>query len=319
MPGFRGMLRVVLAALVLTPAAAAAEDTLKLAVGAPNNWDSGISDVGQRAGIFKKHGLVLEMLYTQGGGETMQAVISGSADIGIAAGTAGVMGAFAKGAPVRIIGAGTTGASDLYWYVPASSPIRSFKELDGKTVGYSTNGASTHTTALALIKYYGVNAKAIASGASAMTLTQAMSGQIDVGWASPPFGLAQLEKGEIRIIARGSDVPETRDQTVRVHIANADVVATRHDAIVRFMAAYRESVDFLYGNPEGVRIYAQYAKVSESLAGRIRDEFLPKAAEQPDKVSGIAAITADAIAFKTLQAPLTQAQLDELIQIPPRN
>ena len=319
MPGFRGMLRVVLAALVLTPAAAAAEDTLKLAVGAPNNWDSGISDVGQRAGIFKKHGLVLEMLYTQGGGETMQAVISGSADIGIAAGTAGVMGAFAKGAPVRIIGAGTTGASDLYWYVPASSPIRSFKELDGKTVGYSTNGASTHTTALALIKYYGVSAKAIASGASAVTLTQAMSGQIDVGWASPPFGLAQLEKGEIRIIARGSDVPETRDQTVRVHIANADVVATRHDAIVRFMAAYRESVDFLYGNPEGVRIYAQYAKVSESLAGRIRDEFLPKAAEQPDKVSGIAAITADAIAFKTLQAPLTQAQLDELIQIPPRN
>jgi NitT/TauT family transport system substrate-binding protein len=319
MPGFRGMLRGALVALMLTPAAAAAEDTLKLAVGAPNNWDSGISDVGQRAGIFKKHGLVLEMLYTQGGGETMQAVISGSADIGIAAGTAGVMGAFAKGAPVRIIGAGTTGASDLYWYVPANSPIKSFKELDGKTVGYSTNGASTHTTALALIKYYGVNAKAIASGASAMTLTQAMSGQIDVGWASPPFGLAQLEKGEIRIIARGSDVPATRDQTVRVHIANADVVAKRHDAIVRFMQAYRESVDFLYGNPEGVKIYAQYAKVSESLAARIRDEFLPKAAEQPDKVSGIEAITADAIAFKTLQAPLTKAQLDELIQIPPRN
>ncbi len=317
--GLRGILCAALASLVMLPTVAAAEDTLKLAVGAPNNWDSGISDVGQRAGIFKKHGLVLEMLYTQGGGETMQAVISGSADIGIAAGTAGVMGAFAKGAPVRIIGAGTTGASDLYWYVPAYSPIKSFKELDGKMVGYSTNGASTHTTALALIKHYGVNAKAVASGASAVTLTQAMSGQIDVGWASPPFGLAQLEKGEIRIIARGSDVPETRDQTVRVHIANADVVAKRHDAIVRFMQAYRESVDFLYGNPEGVKIYAQYAKVSENLAKRIRDEFLPKPAEQPDKVSGIDAITKDAIAFKVLTAPLTKAQLDELIQIPPRN
>ena len=48
---------VVVLALAMSPASA--EDTLKLAVGAPNNWDSGISDVGVRAGIFKKHGLNL--------------------------------------------------------------------------------------------------------------------------------------------------------------------------------------------------------------------------------------------------------------------
>ncbi len=317
MRSLRMMVGAAVAALALA-SAARAEDTLKLAVGAPNNWDSGISDVGQRAGIFKKHGLHLEMLYTQGGGETMQAVIAGSADIGIAAGTTGVMGAFAKGAPVRIVGAGTTGASDLYWYVPANSPIKSFKELDGKTVGYSTNGASTHTTVLALIKHYGVNAKPVASGAAAVTLTQAMSGQIDVGWASPPFGLLQLQQGQIRIIARGSDVPATRDQTVRVHIVNADVLAKRRDVIARFMRGYRESLDFLYDNPEGVKIYAQYAKVSEELAKQIRDEFLPKAAEQPDRVSGIDAITQDAITFKVLAAPLTKEQIAELVQIPPR-
>jgi NitT/TauT family transport system substrate-binding protein len=186
-------------------------------------------------------------------------------------------------------------------------------------VGYSTNGASTHTTALALIKHYGVNAKAVASGASAVTLTQAMTGQIDVGWASPPFGLEQLQKGEIRMIARGSDVPSTRDQTVRVHIVNATVLAQRRDVIARFMQAYREAYDFLYASPEGVKIYSQYAKVSEALAIRIRDEFLPKAAMNPDRVSGLDAITQDAIAFKVLQAPLSKEQLGELIQIPPRN
>ena len=47
-----------------------------------DNWDTCISAVGERAGIFKKHGLELELLYTKGGGETMQAVISGSVDIG---------------------------------------------------------------------------------------------------------------------------------------------------------------------------------------------------------------------------------------------
>jgi len=307
-----------LAGAVLFTAPAVADDTLKLAVGAPNNWDTCIPELGQRAGIFRKHGLTLELLYTQGGGETMQAVISGSVDIGIAAGTAAVMGAFAKGAPVRILAAGTTGTSDLYWYVPAASPIKAFKELDGKTVGYSTNGASTHTTLLALIKHFGVNAKPVASGASAVTYTQAMTGQIDVGWASPPFGIEALQDGKIRLIARGSDAPSTRDQTVRVHIVNANALAQRKDAMARFMQAYRETHDWLYANPDGVKLYADYGKVSEALAVKIRDEFMPKEAMSPDRVSGIAAITQDAIAFKVMPAPLTQDQLAELIQIPPR-
>src|ERR1700732_1386072 len=118
-----------------------AEDTLKLTVGQRGNWATSVAEIGQRAGIFKKHGVALELLYTQGSGETQQAVIAGSVDIGIAPGTMGAMSAFAKGAPVRIIGAETTGASDLYWYVKADSPITSLKDFDGKTVAYSTNGA----------------------------------------------------------------------------------------------------------------------------------------------------------------------------------
>src|SRR3546814_10089911 len=60
--------------------------------------------------FFKKHGLELDILYTQGGGETQQAVISGSVDVGVAAGTLSVLGAFSQGEPVRILGAQATGA-----------------------------------------------------------------------------------------------------------------------------------------------------------------------------------------------------------------
>jgi NitT/TauT family transport system substrate-binding protein len=306
-------------ALVSMATGALAADTLKLAVGAPGNWDTCIPAIGQRAGIFKKHGIELELLYTQGGGETMQAVISGSVDIGIAAGTGAVMGAYAKGAPVRILAAGVTGASDLYWYVPASSPIRSFSEISGKTVAYSTNGASTHITVLGLIKHYNVNAKHIATGSGAVTFTQAMSGQVDVGWASPPFGLEALDEGKIRIIARGSDVPATRDQTVRVHIVNANALASRADAMERFVRAYREAYEFLYTSPEALKYFSELSKVSEKLAAQIRDNFLPKAAMSPDRVSGVDAIMADAVAFKVLPAPLTKEQLDGLIRIPPRS
>jgi NitT/TauT family transport system substrate-binding protein len=308
----------LIAAAVAIATAARADDTLKLAIGAPNNWDTCIPDIGARAGIFKKHGLNLEMLYTNGGGETMQAVISGGVDIGMGAGTGGVLGAFAKGAPVRILLAGTTGASDLFWYVRADSPLKSFGDLDGKTVGYSTNGASSNITLLALIKHFKVAAKPIATGAAAVTMTQAMSGQIDVGWASPPFGLDALDQGKIRLIARGSDAPSTREQTVRIHVVNADALARRRAAMERFVAAYRETYEFLYGNPDGVKLYADYGKVSERLAIRIRDEFLPKAAMQPDRVSGIDAVMSDAVDFKFMPAALSKEQIAEVVQIPPR-
>jgi NitT/TauT family transport system substrate-binding protein len=303
-------------ALMVTIGAGHALDTLKLAVGAPGNWDTCIPAIGQRAGIFRKHGIELELLYTQGGGETMQAVISGSVDIGIAAGTGAVMGAFAKGAPVRIIAAGVTGASDLYWYVPAGSPIQSLRDAAGRTVAYSTNGASTHITLLALLKQYDVKARPVATGASAVTFTQAMSGQVDIGWASPPFGLDALDDGRIRLVARGSDVPATAEQTVRVHIVNANVLTARREVVDRFVQAYREAYRFLYGDPVALAYFAELAKVSEKLAGQIRGTFLPRQAMAPDRVSGTEASMADAIASKMLAAPLTSQQLDELIQIP---
>ena len=74
---------------------ALADDTLKLAIGQRGNWENSPPELGQKAGFFKKHGLVLELLYTQGAGETLQAVISSSVDVGVGVGTAGVLGAHA--------------------------------------------------------------------------------------------------------------------------------------------------------------------------------------------------------------------------------
>src|ERR687893_855300 len=200
-----GGIVAVLAGLVAGAQPAQAQDTLKIAVGQRGNWDTSVSELGQRAGIFKKHGLTLEILYTQGGGETQQAVISGSVDIGVAAGIMGVLSAFSKGAPVRIIGAETTGAADLFWYVRADSPIKNLKDTDGRTIAYSANGSSTHGVLSSLIKENDLKAKAVAAGGAPTTLTQVMSGQIDIGWSAPPFGLELLDQNRIRIIASGND------------------------------------------------------------------------------------------------------------------
>src|SRR5476649_1245417 len=215
-----------------------ADDIVKLAVGQRGNWDTSVSEVGQLAGIFKKHGLVLEIVYTNGAGETQQAVISSSVDIGIAAGVMGVLSAYSKGAPVRVIGAETTGAGDLYWYVKADSPIKTLKDTDGKILAYSTNGSSTHGVVTAFMKENNLTAKPTAMGGPAANITAVMSGQIDVGWAAPPFGLDQLDAKDIRIIATGNDAAAFKGQTVRLNIANADYLKANKEVVTRYMQGY---------------------------------------------------------------------------------
>ena len=312
-----GILAAALAAL-LFGTAASAEDTLKLAVGQRGNWDTSVSEIGQQAGIFKKHGLVLDIVYTQGAGETQQAVISGSVDIGIAAGVMGVMSAFSKGAPVRVISAETTGAGDLYWYVKADSPIKTLKDADGKTLAYSTNGSSTHGVVTAFVKQYDLKAKLTAMGGPAANLTAVMSGQIDVGWAAPPFGLDQLDKGDIRRIATGNDAAVFKGQTVRLNIANAGFLSAKKDVVARYMKAYRETVDYMYKDPAALKLYADWLKISEANAKRTRDEFFPPPAIEPDTITGLDTIVKDAVELKFTATELTKEQLAELIQIPPR-
>lgn len=291
----------------------AAEDSFKLAIGQRGNWENSVCELGQNAGIFKKHGVTLDLLYTEGGGQTQQAVIAGSADIGIGVGTYGVMGAAAKGAPLKIIGSSMTGAHDLYWYAKTDSGIGSIKDAAGKTVAYSTNGSSTNLVVLGLQKTLGVEFSATATGSPASTFTQVMSGQIDVGWASPPFGVKDVDGGRIKIVARGSDVPDFADQSVRVMIANARSFESKADAYGRFMKAYRESLDWLYSDPAALDAYAAWAGTDAALAKKVRDEFYPKQNLLPDKVNGLDKLMVDAVTYKYLPAPLDADQLKKLV------
>ena len=135
------------AALTMAPSIASAEDTLKVAIGQINNWENQGPTLGQDAGIFKKHGLVLENFGTAGAGETLQPIISASADIGAGVGVAGAMRAFARGAPVRVLVPAFTGTGDLYWYVKADSPIKSLKDATASnTIAYSTSGRAPTTS-----------------------------------------------------------------------------------------------------------------------------------------------------------------------------
>jgi NitT/TauT family transport system substrate-binding protein len=307
-----------LIALALGVTQVSAQDTLKIAIGQINNWENQAPTLGEDAGIFKKHNLKIEAFGTQGAGETIQAVISGSADLGAGVGVAGVMRAFSKGAPVRVLLPAFTGTGDLYWYVRADSPIKTLKDATAQnTIAYSTSGSSSNNIVVAFGQQLGVKAKPTATGSPPGTLTQVMTGQIDIGWAAPPFGLKDIKENKIRIVARGSDVPSLHGQTVRAIIVNANALKEKHDAIMRFAKGYREAVDWMYSDPKALEMYAEKVKQPVDILRESLKEFHPKSAMQTEKMADLDGAVADAVKLKFLDAPLTKEQLAEFLQIPP--
>ena len=293
-----------------------AAETLKIASPIRGSWEGAIPELGKQAGIFRKYDLDLDILYTQGGGETLQVVMSGSVDIGLSAGVLGSLGAYGKGAPLRIVGASSTGSRETFWWVAAKSPLQSMREVDGQSIAYSTTGASSHITVLRFISEYGLKAKPVATGDVPSTITQVMSGQVDIGWSVAPFVLDLLSTRAARMIARASDIAAIREQTIRVQITNASNLAAKKDVIARYMKAYNETVDWMYSSPDAVPGYLAFSGLAEPAVRLMLREFIPRESLQTEKIMGLGESMKDAVQFKFLSTPLSDVQLKELIQVP---
>jgi NitT/TauT family transport system substrate-binding protein len=294
---------------------AAAQDTLKVAVPQRGAWDTSVTELGVRSGIFKKHGLDVQILYTQGGAESIQSIIGGSMDVATAVGVASAISAFAKGAPIRVIGSEMIGSPDLYWYVLPNSPVKKIEDFNDKTIGYSVSGSSSHAALLELIQQYKLRAKPLALGGMQTTLTQTMTGQVDIGWSGAPFGLDVIEQGRARIVARGSDVTSIAGRTTRVNLANLQTLQNRKSAVERFMQGYREVVEWMYSDPAALKTYGEFSGLPDSIVQRVR-EFIPKETMAPDRIVGMDQVIADAIKLKFINEALTAEQAKELIRIP---
>ena len=294
--------------------AAAAEDLVKVAVPQRGTWETSVPDLGEQKGIFAKHGIKVEALYTSGGGETMQTLISGSVDVAIATGAAAMFAAYVKGAPIRPIGTSITGAREIFWYVKADSPIKSLKDAAGKTMAFSATGSSSHLATLKLIQMSGVDIKAVGTGTPVATFTQTMTGQVDIGWSAAPFGLGALQEHRIRAVANIGDIPEYRDMSVRYHLANLNFITGRPDVLKRFVAAYTETLDWMYGGDEAIEMFSKLYKIKVEEMQQARKEFYTRESMNLRRIGGLDQAMADAVAYKFINQPLTKAQLDDLFK-----
>jgi NitT/TauT family transport system substrate-binding protein len=302
-------------AVAATMGSAAQAESLKVAVSQRGFWDSSFVEFAQKEGLFKEAGLEVEFFYTDGGAATLQTVTTGSVDLGMSNGLLGVIGAYSKGVPVRVISAQMTGAHELFWYVKVGNKIRSLKDADDKTIAFSSPGSSSNLILLSLLKQAGAKAKPVATGGLPATLTQVMTGQIEIGWAAPPFALRELLEKQIVIVARAREATDLKDQTIRVNIANMDSLKSKRDAITRFMRVYDRTVEWSYSNPKAIDYFAESAQVPGAIAKQAVDEFYPKEALQIGEIRGLDLTLRDALQYKYVTAPMSAKDVEGLFDI----
>lgn len=276
--------------------------------------------VAQERGFFKESGIDVDVVFTKGGGENVQAVVSGDAQVGLSTGFFAVLSAFAKGAPVKIVASEITGM-DTFWYALGNSPIRKFEDLAGKKVAYSLPGSSSHMAVLAIVdqlKAKGLKpGEPVSLGGIPDTFTGTKTGQTDAGWSVAPFFLDRVEKGEIRIVVKGSEIIALNDLTMRVHFANADFARKQPEALKGFLRAHQKAVDFMFESPrETTKIWIRRAELKLPEATVLKTwEFYSRAALAAKPVRGVEKTMEDAVKFKFLKAPLSQAEVAKLIDL----
>jgi len=238
---------IIAAALfVAAPASAPAADTT-LTVGKANQVSDAIIpvNVGDKLGIFKKHGLDLVITDFGGGSKMVQAMAAGAIDIGDGAGTE--MAFVAKGAPMIAVCESTAPAPFLGVGVPWDSPIKSLADLKGKIIGVSSPGSFSDWSAYELARKEGWGETGVTTvgvgGGTAPVLAALRTHQVDAVIGNTSQFLAFEETKDARLIAPVSSY-EGNVASGALYASNA-LIAKQPDAIRAFIAGWIETVDYM--------------------------------------------------------------------------
>ena len=132
----------IVVALIFIGGSASAQTTLRLGKAQANQFAFVPADVGADTGIFKKHGIDLEISAFTGDAKEMQALTAGSLDIALGGGPA--FATIVKGVPMKAVAAEANAPNTIMLVVLKDGPIKTVDDLKGRNVSVSTAGSLTY-------------------------------------------------------------------------------------------------------------------------------------------------------------------------------
>jgi NitT/TauT family transport system substrate-binding protein len=231
-------------------------------------------DVGVRAGIFKKHGLDLEISAFTGGTRLVQAETAGSIDI--AFNTGPDMAMIFKGAPVRAIALVSDSPLDLCLLVRPDLPVAAPSDLKGRRITVSSPFAMTAWMTRELSRQEGWGAEGIALVPSASGPAFALLKTKDIDGITTDLGtgLQAQKRGDAKIVVRFSE--RVKNLTMYVFLASEKMIAEQPDTVRRFLVAWFETLDYVAAHKaETLQVAREVTSHDEDILSELYDLVLP--------------------------------------------
>jgi ABC-type nitrate/sulfonate/bicarbonate transport system substrate-binding protein len=263
------------AAAVLIGAPAQAQTTLRVGKAQANQFAFIPADIGVETGIFKKHGLDLDISAFAGDVKMMQALTAESLDIAL--GGSPSFAAIVKGAPMTAVAAFSGAPNIIMLVVLKDSPIKTVDDLKGRTVSVSGAGSLTFWLTQQLSRRLGWGddgIKITPLGASEAQIAALMTRQIDGTTTDSVTVDKFVESGNGRIVVKFGDY--FQDFVTSCIYASNKLIESKPDALRAFLAGWFETIAYMRDHRQAVvDMTVKQIGVSPGVAGIIYDDTMP--------------------------------------------
>lgn len=252
-------LLVVLTTTLFCSTAAHAQRAVRINWTAVTGAQSGMF-MAKQEGLFKKHGLDVELIHIPSSSRGIQAILAGEIAFSFMDGSNAAQ-ANLKGANIVLV-AGATNRQ--VFSLMAKPEFKRITDLRGKKVGITRVGSSTHTSAL-----YALNSAGL-RGADYQLLpllevpniyTALAAGQIDAGVMSPPTNARAKRSGFVELMNVAKEGPEFVSVAVGT---SRSYLKANEDIVRRVVRAYAEGVQAFKSNkPAALRMIENQLKVKD--------------------------------------------------------
>jgi NitT/TauT family transport system substrate-binding protein len=259
----------------LVAASSATAETLRVGKAGRDAFSFVPTDIGAQTGLFKKHGIDVTISSFGGDARVQQAMTADGIDIGLGSGPG--LAFVVKGSPVKGIAAMADSPLTFALVVRNDDSIKTLDDLKGKKVGVSTVGSVTgwlvgETARQKGWGYDGMELTPVGDDASRVAAVKTKS--IDGAVVNLAVAFNFVQHGDGRVLLLFGDL--LKDFHVHVIFATDKAIATRPEALRKFLAGWFETIAFMRKEKaRTIEIARHVMGTDEPTTARIYDAMMP--------------------------------------------
>jgi len=234
------------------------------------------AEFGKEVGIWQKRGIELEITSAGGDARVQQAIVAGSADIGLGSGPG--LGLLSKGVPAKSVAAIVYRPSGMALIVPKDSPIASPADLKGKKIGVTTGGSLTDWLARKVLE----NGKVPPGSAQILPLGDLSSNIAAMKSGSSNAMVYGSEAGFSLQVEGSAKVLETFDKIVPNFIAHTIFVTDKlrkekPEVVRQLVAGWLETIQYMRSHKAETAAFAEKTlQLKPGVGALIYDAVMPE-------------------------------------------